>query len=311
MGAGSLGSRAIIGEFYRRLEQNEAASVTAALSNLFQSDQASETYKWLGQVPQMREWIGGRQAKGFSENGITIVNKKYESTLEVLVDEIRRDKTGQVMIRIGEQARRAGAHWFKLLCTLIVAGESALCYDGQFFFDTDHAEGDSGTQDNDIAVNISTATAPTAAEMELAILTATDQILRFVDNEGEPMNEDARQFLVAVPTPFRSAAAAALKNPIIVDGSGARTNTIVNVGGFGYEIVATPRLNAWTTKFALFRTDADAKALIRQEELPIQMSSLTEGSELEFEHDKHQYGIKALRNVGYGMWQNACLVTFT
>ena len=81
-------------------------------------------HKWLGMSPAMREWTGGRQPRGMRASGITIPNKKYESTLEVMMDEIRRDKTGQVMIRVQEQAERANAHWASLLSTLIIAGES-------------------------------------------------------------------------------------------------------------------------------------------------------------------------------------------
>jgi len=41
------------------------------------------------------------------------------------------------------------------------------------------------------------------------------------------------------------------------------------------------------------------------------VDAIAEGSELEFKEDVHQYGIKAMRNVGYGYWQKACLVTLT
>lgn len=310
MGATTLGSRAIIGRFYQALEQDAGVGWVDPISMLFQSDQASETYAWLGQSPAMREWIGGRNAKGFRENGITIANKKYEATLEIPMDWMRRDKTGQIQVRIDEMAQRANAHWAKLATALIVAGESAAGYDGQYFFDTDHSEGDSGTQDNDIVVDIVTATAPTAAEMETAILKATQQIMGFKDDQGEPMNEAARRFLVMVPTPFMSAAAAALNNPVITTGSSSYTNTLVNLGGFSYQLAINPRLT-WTTKFALFRADGGASALIRQEEEALQISALAEGSEEEFKHDRHLYGIKAMRNVGYGYWQKACLVTFS
>ena len=126
MGAGTLSSRAIIGEFYNKLAQDLGMTWIPEISMLFPSNQESETYAWLGMAPAMREWIGGRNAKGFRESGITIRNKKYESTMEVLVDEIRRDKTGQVMLRVAEQAQRANAHWASLLTTLLVAGESGL-----------------------------------------------------------------------------------------------------------------------------------------------------------------------------------------
>lgn len=308
MGASSLSSRAIIGEFYATIEQGTGALWVPGVSALFDSNQESETYKWLGMAPAMREWVGGRAAKGFRENGVTIANKTFEATLEVLVDEIRRDKTGQVMTRVRELAERTNAHWAKLLSALIIAAESANCYDGQFFFDTYHSEGDSGSQSNDLTSDVATTTAPTAAEMETAILKSVEAILGFKDDQGEPMNEEAMRFLVMVPTPFMAAAAAALKNPVIVDSNGSRTNTIASIGGFSFELAVNPRLT-WTTKFATFRTDGQVKAFIRQEEEGVTVSAIAEGSELEFKENKHQYGVKAIRNVGYGYWQHACLTT--
>lgn len=311
MGASSLGSRAIIGEFYATLEADLGQGYIEGISNYFDSNQESETYAWLGQAPAMREWIGGRNAKGFRENGLTIRNKKFEATLEVLVDEIRRDKTGQVMVRVRELAQRTNAHWASLITSLIVAAEAAVCYDGQFFFDTDHAEGDSGTQSNDITYDVTTPTAPTAGEMERAILNSIQQILTFKDDTGEPMNENARDFLVMVPVPFMSVAASAIGSSIIVDASTSRTNNILtlgSVGGFNTRISVNARL-PWTDRFAVFRTDAETKAFIRQEEEGVTMSAVAEGSEEEFKNDKHLYGVKAIRNVGYGYWQRGCLQT--
>lgn len=308
MSAQGLSSRAIIGEYYKTLEAVSGASWVSAVSNLFQSDQEHETYKWLGMSPAMREWVGGRQAKGFRENGVTIVNKNFEATLEVLVDEMRRDKTGQVLARVRELATRTQSHWASLLSTLIIAGEAGLCYDGQYYFDDDHAEGDSGSQSNDITSDITTTTAPTAAEMESGILKAIEKIMGFKDDQGEPMNEDAMSFLVMVPTPYMSATAAAIRNPVIADGSGSRTNTLASLGGFNVQIAVNPRLT-WTTKFAVFRADGGVRALIRQEDEPVSISAIAEGSELEFREKKHHYGVSASRNVGYGYWQHACLVT--
>lgn len=311
MGAKGLGSRAIIGEFYVRLEQDIGQTYIPLISNRFDSDQESETYKWLGMAPAMREWVGGRQAKGFRENGLTIVNKKFEATLEVLVDEIRRDKTSQVMIRIGEMAQRVNAHWAKLLTALLEA--NGLSYDGKAFFATDHEEGDSGAQSNAIQVDVTTPGAPTAGEMETAILKAVEQVLAFKDDTGEPMNEEARQFLVMVGSPYFSAASAALRNAVVIEGGQARTSTLVNLAGFNFQLAPSVRLNtlAAANKFLVFRTDAEARAMIRQEEEEVSVAAIAEGSELEFNEDKHHYGVKAIRNVGYGFWQRACQVELT
>jgi phage major head subunit gpT-like protein len=307
MGASTLSSRSIVGQFYHALEQNEHMSWVDPLSMLFQSDQESETYKWLGASPMMREWVGGRNAKGLRENGITIANKKFEATLEIPADWMRRDKTGQINVRVNELARRANAHWASLLSQLIIAGESAVCYDGQYFFDTDHLEGDSGVQSNKINSDILVPAAPTAGEMQTAILTAIQSIYGFLDDQGQPLNEGASNFTVMVPVPFLQAAGSALGATVVAQTSNV-LQAVGSLGGFTVNLAVNPRLN-WTTKMAVFRADGDVAPFIRQEEAPISIAAIAEGSELEFNTDLHQYGIKALRNVGYGYWQKSCLVT--
>ena len=312
----NLSSRAIIGEYFRRLEQG-AAGWANQLSNSFTSDQAGEDYRWLGMSPAMREWVGGRMAKGLRDSGYTLQNKAFESTLEISVDDMRRDKTGQIMVRIAEHVDRANAHWARLLSSLIIAGESTACYDGQLYFDTDHAEGASGDQSNDISVDISalpvpatahgSTTAPAPEELMHAILEGAQKILGFLDDQGEPMNENARQFLVMVPTSFWKSAITAVGAPTLAQGA---TNIITTADGFGFQVQVNPRLS-WTTKLAVFRTDGNIKPFIRQEEVPVQVSAVAEGSELEFERRVHRYGLYASGNVGYGYWQQSCLVTLT
>ena len=125
-----LTSRAIIGRFYRRLEEFAEAAWWTKLAMHFSSNQQQETYKWLGMVPQVREWVGGRQVKPLRSQGVTIVNKVWESTIRVDSDELRRDKTGQVMVRVNEMARRVATHPNKLLTELISNGASGTAYDG-------------------------------------------------------------------------------------------------------------------------------------------------------------------------------------
>lgn len=307
MGASGLGSRAIIGEFYNKLNQDMGQSWIPGVSMLFDSNQESETYKWLGMAPAMREWIGGRNAKGFRENGITITNKTYEATLEVLVDEIRRDKTGQVMLRVAELAQRTNSHWASLLTTLIVAGESALCYDGHNFFDTDHSEGDSGTQDNDLTGAAATGTQPTSSEAEDALMSCVTAILGYKDDQGEPMNEGASKFRIMIPTVYLKPFAAVLGADYLAAGT---SNVVRTLDGFAFALTVNPRLTSGA-KFYVFREDGMTKPFIRQEEEGVTVSAIAEGSELEFKENKHNYGVKAIRNVGYGYWQHGVLFTFT
>jgi phage major head subunit gpT-like protein len=306
-----LSSRAIIGTFYNRLEVMTAASWVDQVSMYFTSDQESETYKWLGMTPAMRQWVGGRHAKRPAENGITITNTLFEATMDIPLDWMRRDKTGQIMVRVDELAGRAVTHWQSLLSGLIVSAETSVCYDGQYFFDTDHAEGKSGTQSNDITVDISavpatlhgTATNPSPEEIRAMVFAGVSQMLGFKDDQAEPMNEMARRFLVQVPTAWFTNAAAALRNPIV----GGDTNTVTSLDGYTFDLAVNPRLT-WTDKLAVFRTDGSTKPFIRQDEFGIEVDAVAEGSELEFNERLHRYGVSASRAVGLGFWQHAVLV---
>lgn len=310
-----LSSRAIVGMYYEALAANAGARWMDQVSNLFTSDQPSETYAWIGMPPALREWIGGRNAKGFSANGVTIENKHFEGTIEVALRDLRRDKTGQIRARIAEFAQRGQSHFASLLSTLIVNGESTACYDGQYFFDTDHAEGASGTQSNDITTDISalpatvhgSTTAPSPEEMQQAILSSISQMYTFKDDRGEPLNEDAAAFLVLTPVGLSQAALAALS---MVRQAGVSSFGIDN---FNLSMAINPRLTSagWTDKFVVVRTDGSIKPLIRQEETSPALKVKDEQSEYAFDNDAIQIGIDTWRNVGYGRWQGAVLNTLT
>ena len=139
-----------------------------------------------------------------------------------------------------------------------------------------------------------------------AIVKGIAQVIGFKDDTGEPMNESARAFMVLVPTSFLSSTLIALSSNNI-DSTG---NPLAGGSPFQVDWVANPRLT-WTDKLAVFRTDGESRPFIFQEELPVQVQILAEGSELEVNENQHQYGVKAIHEAGYGFWQDACLVTLT
>ena len=97
-----------------------------------------EDYGWLGQIPGMREWVGDRQIHNLSQHDYTIRNKSFELTVGVDRDRFEDDQYGifsPMMESLGYEAR---VHPDKLVFALLVAGFAAACFDGQYFFDTDH-----------------------------------------------------------------------------------------------------------------------------------------------------------------------------
>lgn len=304
-----LSSRAIEGRYFARREANLMTSWPAMVSNLFNSDQSAETYAMLGYPPALREWIGGRQAKGLRANSFAITNKHYEGTLEVELKDVRRDKTGQIMARVDEFSDQSDIHWATLLAALLEAGDATVCYDGQYFFDTDHSEGDSGTQSNSLTYAAATGTSPTKEEMQLAILQSISAIVAFKTDTGAKMNPAARGFTVLTPPTYYPIALAATSDILNIALS-ANMNPNRLGGGFTVNVEMVPDLT-WTTKFATVRTDAPIKPLIRQEETPLMLKSKAEGSEYEFDNDAWQFGVDGWRAAGYGLWQRAVLTTIT
>lgn len=125
-----------------------AASMWDLVAMLVMSAGRSVDYKWLGNVPMMREWVGDRIIADLEAFSYEIVNKDYESTVEVDRNDLEDDQIGiyQPIVRqLGETARQ---HPDLLVWALLKAGFDTLCFDGQNFFDTDHPIGD-GSVSND------------------------------------------------------------------------------------------------------------------------------------------------------------------
>ena len=308
----SLSSRAIIGTYFRLLEQDTGVAWVDQISNLFGSDQSSETYNFLGMPPVLQEWIGGRQIKSLNTNGLTLTNVHFETGLEIRVVDARRDKTPQIEARLGELVERQQSHWASLLSALINNGETTVGYDGKNFFATDHVEGANSTsQSNTISVDISEipsqvagiTTNPSNEEMQGAILQCITQIGSFVDDQGEPMNENAKNFLVMVHPGLWPAAVAATN--LITTGAMVQNVNPNTLPGMSVVPVSNTRITD-NDAIYVFRTDSAIKPLIRQTEMDSQLKSKAEGSEFEFDNDAWQFGIDSWRTTGYGYWQHAC-----
>lgn len=111
------------------------------VATIVPSTSKQENYGWLGSFPQLREWIGDRQCKSLQAFGYTIHNKKFESSIGIPRDDIEDDSYGVFGNMFAEMGYAASTHPDSLVFPLLAMGNSTVCYDGQFFFDTDHPVG--------------------------------------------------------------------------------------------------------------------------------------------------------------------------
>lgn len=118
-----------------------AKSEWQLIAMLTTSTTDSEHYAWLGQWPGLREWIGERLLKQLASYDYRIKNKDFESTVVVKRNDIDDDKYGVYTPMMQEMGLAAATHPDELVFGLLKAGFATPCYDGQFFFDTDHPVG--------------------------------------------------------------------------------------------------------------------------------------------------------------------------
>lgn len=309
MGVTRLGYRGVIGRLYQRVTEVNANDWAPKVAFSIDTDQASEEYKWLGQSPAVREWIGGRQPASFKEAGIEIKNKTFEASIELNVDELRRDKSGQIMIRVDDLAARVRSHWHKLLSELIVTPGNG--YDGTTFYSATHSEDDSGTQLNLLtatqvpALDVTVAS-PTVAEIQAAAIGVVQYMLAYKDNRGEPLNENAKSFMFMVPLWLFATFQQAVALPIINAGGAAIPNLLAQWPGMSFEVIANPRFTAGSLIFYTFITDQATKPFIMQQEL-----METGEDDQSFINNKRIVGVKLIRNVGTAFWQLASKSTLS
>lgn len=102
------------------------------------STKGSNTYKWLGMLVTIREWIGDRVIQNLKDHVYTIWNKKFEGTVSIKLDDIKDDDAGIYTPIIQDLGYNAKKHPDELVFGLLKDGMNQKCFDGQNFFDTDH-----------------------------------------------------------------------------------------------------------------------------------------------------------------------------
>lgn len=102
------------------------------------STTAIETYGWLGAMTRFREWIGDRVVQNLALHDYSIKNKSFENTVGVPREAIEDDQYGIYSPLMGQLGQDAKEHPAELVYALLKGGFTGKCYDGQYFFDTDH-----------------------------------------------------------------------------------------------------------------------------------------------------------------------------
>ncbi|MBW2688312.1 MAG: Mu-like prophage major head subunit gpT family protein [Deltaproteobacteria bacterium] len=258
---------------------------------LRKSTTTKEIYRWFQRFPIMRLWIGEKMIKALAAYKYELENKPYEATIEVDRDDIEDDIYGDY----ADASKAAGISAMEwpdiLVADVIKAAFTALCFDGQFFFDTDHPQIDSTgttvTYSNKITAVLS---ATTAASASASIGAAITKMETFADTEGQPLNLAAGTLVVGSAlreTAFK------LANQDELDDQSKNPNKGM------FKVKVNKRLG-WTTQWMLMADHSYFKPFVFQERKKAHFVQMI-GTETEevFKRAKYLYGNEGRGAAGY------------
>lgn len=117
---------------------SQAGSFQDKVATTIKATQKEQKYGWLGKFPRVREWAGPRLVQNLSQSDYAIKEKKWELTIGVDRDDVETDNLSIYAPMFQEMGAQTKALPDQLIFALLTAGFATNCYDGQFFFDTDH-----------------------------------------------------------------------------------------------------------------------------------------------------------------------------
>lgn len=269
-------------------------------ADLVPSSTKQNVYSWLAELPGLRKWYGPKLARNISTRAYALVNEDWEDTYEVDRNDIDDDLQGIYGQReqlMGDAASR----WPDDLMTDVVkTGTTALCFDGQYFFDTDHPV---DMDDSGAGTYANLLTTKPLNQTNYNVAYAAMQ--SFVGESGKPL--EVQPTLIMVPPTLRQIAmevtqagliAQAVKNVALAENVGGAAATNVNQGEV--QVLVNPRLVGDTTgAWYMFSTDR-IKPFIFQQRKPVTPVQMIDPSNpVVFNQRKWTRGVEARGTGGY------------
>ena len=270
------------------------------------SDTREEDYAWLDRIPALREWIGPRYVNSPSIRMQTLVNKLFEDTVGVPRIAMEDDKIGVYRPVIEELSRQAAVWPDSLVSQAMIDGTSAVVYDNQYFFDTDHPCNMDDSSVKDLAGNATQSNLVNAALSTDSLKTAISQMGSFVGADGKPMRIQATTLVV--PTALQFTAREILNNQFIAKDlaltGGTHGETVTeNVMRGTLDLAVWPFLDAEPTSWYVLCTNRGFKPFIFQMRMAPEFIVLTKPDDHNvFNFDEFLYGTRCRGVAGYGPW---------
>lgn len=233
-------------------------------------------YSWLGDIPEMKEWINARDFQQLKDYKYEIAKKDWESSIYVMRDDFKFDRLGVVKPKIQQLAQTVTRHYNSLVFGLIKT--NGQCFDGKPFFGSHSL----GAKSYNNKIN--------AALTETALFDGIEFMQKLQSRDGAPLDIMPSLLLVA-PDLYKTGKQ--LVGSKQIDSSDNVAHDIVQL-----EVVKEMAPKTW----CLMDTTHPLKPLILQ---ITKRGEVEEDSKDMFEKKRVNYGIDTMDNAGYGFWQMA------
>ena len=254
------------------------------------SGSSQNDYSWLSRFPKMRKWLGDKVIKALSAFKYTVVNDDWEATVEVNRNDIEDDNIGIYAPMAQEAGYSAKQLPDEIDADLKNNSFTNTCYDGQYFYDTDHVVAEASVSNKGTAALSAATTAAAAASYGAARLA----IMNFTDDEERPLGLIPN--LLEVPPALEATAKLLCENDKLTDESpNPYKGTAV--------VMVNPRLTSSTAWF-LHVTNRPLKPFIYQErKAPVFVQQTNMEADDVFMRKRYKFGTEARAAGGYGLWQ--------
>lgn len=269
----------------------------AKIAMLVPSTSGQNDYAWLSAFPQMRRWIGAKVVKNLKGFKYPIINEDFEATIEVDRNDIEDDNLGIYSTQAQGAGMSAKQLPDEIVYDVVNGGFTNRCFDGQYFFDTDHPvvlpDGSLGSVSNMFDKKLS-ADSVEAAQDSLGA--AGVAMMEFRDDEGRSLN--VRPNVLLVPPALMSVANLLMTTDRLEDG---KANPFKGM----YEVVVEPRLLSRSAWFLLDTTKPVKPFIYQERKKPVLVEQTDPQSDAVFNTKKFKFGAEARAAGGYGFWQTA------
>ena len=262
------------------------------IANQINMDAKSIDLVDLGGAPMPVQSKGGGVVQDFIEKTLTIKPLDWEIITWISYNAVKDDQTGTLESRVRSAGTNFQKHLNNRVFQTLNGGDGStygLCYDGQYFFDSDHTDKGAHYTTNQSNTNSSALSLDTFTTVNVAA-----QL--YVDDQGEYVNYAPN--LLVVPPALEYTAAQICNNPTAYDTANREANPFS--GRWNY--IVSPQLDS-TAWYLVDDAEPTKPLIVAMREQPNLQESWFDA--LAADGGRYYFKFFARYNVFYGDWRLA------